>query len=66
MFGSPVGGLILGSSRTLLPSEDTARLLKDYQRLIWYDGALLVGSSLCVIGVRGFDALEKRRWAWKA
>nr|KMM71133.1 hypothetical protein CPAG_07440 [Coccidioides posadasii RMSCC 3488] len=66
MFGSPVGGLILGSSRTLLPSEDTARLLKDYQRLIWYDGALLVGSSLCVIGVRGFDALEKQRWAWKA
>ena len=41
-------------------------VLSSYNKLIWYDGALLVASSLCVLGVRGFDALEKKQWKWKA
>ncbi|EEQ88500.2 hypothetical protein RJZ56_000251 [Blastomyces dermatitidis] len=66
LFGSPVGGLILGNSRVPTPGQDKSQILGDYRKLIWYDGALLLGSSMCVIGVRGFDALEKRRWIWKA
>lgn len=66
MFGSPVGGVILGDSRAPSPGADTSQLLGDYHRLIWYDGALLLASSICVVGVRGFDALEKRKWTWKA
>lgn len=63
-FGSPVGGQILGGSRGLTIAEEG--VLSDYNKLIWYDAALLIGSSLCVLGVRGFDALEKRQWKWKA
>lgn len=63
-FGSPVGGQILGESRDLQASGEG--VLSSYQKLIWYDGALLIGSSVCVIGVRGFDALEKKQWNWKA
>lgn len=55
-FGSPVGGQVLGEGGG--PSS--------YQKLIWYDGALLLGSSLCVMGVRGFDAVDKKAWKWKA
>lgn len=66
LFGSPVGGLILGSSRVPSAGGDMSRLLEDYRKLIWYDGALLLGSSVCVVGVRGFDALEKQRWVWRA
>ncbi|KAM0806104.1 monocarboxylate transporter [Usnea florida] len=55
-FGAPVGGQILGEGVGA----------GSYRRLIWYDGALLLGCSVCVLGVRGFDAVEKRRWRWKA
>lgn len=66
LFGSPVAGFILGDSRIPSPGQETSTLLHHYRNLIWYDGGLLLASSLCVIGVRGFDALEKRRWAWRA
>jgi MFS family permease len=59
LFGSPVGGAILSSKRS-------GHSAADYQSVIWYDGALLFASSLCVIGVRGFDAWEKGKWNWKA
>jgi hypothetical protein len=65
LFGSPVGGAILGDSRTM-SFHDTSKMFRDYQKLVWYDGALLLGSSICVIGVRGFDAVNKRQWKWKA
>ena len=55
-FGAPVGGQILGE----------AVGAGSFRRLVWYDGALLLGCSVCVVGVRGFDAVEKRRWRWKA
>ncbi|KAK2797515.1 hypothetical protein FQN51_008413 [Onygenales sp. PD_10] len=66
LFGSPVGGLILGNSRVPSPGQDKSQILGDYRKLIWYDGALLLASSICVAGVRGFDALEKRKWVWRA
>ena len=66
LFGSPVAGKILGDSGTTSMPLGDSTALQDYRKLIWYDGALLVGSALCVMGVRGFDALEKRKLAWKA
>ncbi|KAI5843913.1 major facilitator superfamily domain-containing protein [Morchella snyderi] len=58
-FGSPVGGAILDSSSSSgKPGE--------YMNVIIYDGALLLGASLCVMGVRFFDAAEKGRWKLKA
>ncbi|KAL1956607.1 hypothetical protein VTO42DRAFT_6954 [Malbranchea cinnamomea] len=66
LFGSPVGGSILGTSRTASPGSDVSSTLGNYRKLIWYDGALLLGSAVCVMGVRDFDALDKRHWTWKA
>ncbi|RDW65273.1 hypothetical protein BP5796_09965 [Coleophoma crateriformis] len=54
-FGSPVGGVIL-SGKTRL----------DYPRVVLYDAALLFGATLCVVGVRYFDAREKKSWRWRA
>ncbi|KAF2095281.1 major facilitator superfamily protein [Rhizodiscina lignyota] len=58
-FGSPVGGVILGEGRG-------KEMSGQFKGVIWYDTALLLGSSLCVIGVRGFDAWDKKCWKWKA
>ncbi|KAF8866848.1 MFS monocarboxylate transporter-like protein [Acephala macrosclerotiorum] len=55
MFGSPVGGKILGESR-----------LKNYRNVVVFDAVLLAGATLCVIGVRLWDAKEKRDWKWRA
>lgn len=55
-WGSPVGGALVGNG--------TAP--KAYISLIWYDFGLLMLSSVCVIAVRGFDALEKGRFKLKA
>jgi len=55
LFGSPVGGAILGES-----------VLRNYRSVVFFDGALLFGASLCVMGVRYFDAVEKKRWKWRA
>lgn len=54
-YGSPVGGKILGESS-----------LANYPKVVWYDATLLLGASLCMVGVRWFDAVEKRQWKWKA
>ena len=55
MFGSPVGGKILGESK-----------VGNYGNVVWFDGALLAGAAVCVLGVRGWDALEKGGWSWRA
>ncbi|KAF1990489.1 putative MFS monocarboxylate transporter [Aulographum hederae CBS 113979] len=60
-FGSPVGGVILGEGK-----GNGYSLSTDFEKVVWYDGALLLASSLCVIGVRGFDAWDKKAWRWKA
>ena len=64
-FGSPVGGRILGESRHV-SMQSNMDVLHDYRKVIWYDGALLLGSAMCCAGVRGFDALDKKQWKWKA
>lgn len=64
MFGSPVGGVILRSSTKAQTREGSSSA--SYLDLIWYDGSLLLACSLCVIAVRGFDALDKKAWKWKA
>jgi hypothetical protein len=55
MFGSPVGGKILGESK-----------VGNYGNVVWYDFGLFVGASLCVVGVRIWDARDKKVWAWRA
>ena len=57
LWGSPVGG-------ALIVGEGTAP--KAYTNLIWYDFALLMLSSVCVVAVRAFDAAEKGTFKLKA
>ncbi|PVH89931.1 MFS monocarboxylate transporter-like protein [Cadophora sp. DSE1049] len=55
MFGSPVGGQILGESK-----------LGNYREVVIFDALLLAGATVCVVAVRGLDAAEKRAWRWRA
>ncbi|KAE9370424.1 monocarboxylate transporter [Stipitochalara longipes BDJ] len=55
MFGSPIGGKILGESK-----------LGNYRNVVLFDAALLGGAMFCVIGVRCWDAVDRRTWKWKA
>jgi hypothetical protein len=55
-WGSPVGGaLVEGNVQT-----------KAYIKVIWYDFALLIVASVCVMLVRGFDAKDKGAFKLKA
>lgn len=56
MFGSPVGGRLLGSS------EEGTRA---YASIAYWDGALLVGATVCCVGVRWADGKGKG-WKWIA
>jgi heme A synthase len=56
LWGSPVGGAMVASGENP----------KAYVTLIWYDFALLMFSSLCVMAVRALDAREKGRFKLKA
>jgi MFS family permease len=56
MFGSPVGGQLLGSS------DQGARA---YASIAYWDGALLMGATVCCVGVRWADAKGKG-WKWIA
>ncbi|KAI1611405.1 MFS transporter, MCP family, solute carrier family 16, member 10 [Exophiala viscosa] len=56
LWGSPVGGaLVKGGTHP-----------QAYITLIWYDFALLMLTSVCVIMVRGLDALDKGQFKLKA
>jgi MFS family permease len=56
LWGSPVGGaLVKGGTQP-----------QAYITLIWYDFALLMVSSLCVMAVRGLDASAKGQFKLKA
>ncbi|KAI6083059.1 major facilitator superfamily domain-containing protein [Hypoxylon rubiginosum] len=56
MFGSPVGGQLLGSS-----DMGTGA----YASIAYWDGALLMGATVCCIGVRWADGKGKG-WKWIA
>ncbi|KAK4235265.1 major facilitator superfamily domain-containing protein [Achaetomium macrosporum] len=56
MFGSPVGGQLLGSSEEGVQA---------YTSIAYWDGALLLGATVCCIGVRWADAKGKG-WKWIA
>ncbi|KAH6630038.1 major facilitator superfamily domain-containing protein [Chaetomium sp. MPI-SDFR-AT-0129] len=56
MFGSPVGGQLLGDS------HEGARA---YASIAYWDGALLMCATVCCVGVRWADAKGKG-WKWIA
>ncbi|KAI1391063.1 major facilitator superfamily domain-containing protein [Hypoxylon trugodes] len=56
MFGSPVGGQLLGG-----PEEGTGA----YASIAYWDGALLMGATVCCFGVRWADGKGKG-WKWIA
>jgi MFS family permease len=56
MFGSPVGGQLLGGSELGT---------RAYASIAYWDGALLVGATLCCVGVRWADGKGKG-WKWIA
>jgi hypothetical protein len=56
MFGSPVGGHLLGSS------NEGANA---YAKVAYWDGALLIGAVVCYLGVRWADGRGKG-WKWIA
>ncbi|KAI9836895.1 MAG: hypothetical protein M1819_001060 [Sarea resinae] len=64
VFGSPVGGLILGDADAAPKTGGGG--LAPYKGLVLFDAALLFGAAGCVMGVRWFDAVEKRAWRWRA
>lgn len=49
MFGSPVGGQLLGGSEGV----------GAYANVVYWDGALLVGATACCVGVRWADGKGK-------
>ncbi|KAI1128301.1 major facilitator superfamily domain-containing protein [Nemania abortiva] len=54
MFGSPVGGQLLGR-----PDEGAGA----YASIVYWDGALLMGATVCCVGVRWVDGKDRgRRW----
>lgn len=55
VFGSPVGGMILGES-----------VVKNYKSMVLFDAALIGSATLCIIGVRWRDAIDKKVWKWIA
>ena len=56
LWGSPVGGALVADGGHP----------KAYVTLIWYDFALLMLSSVCVIAVRVLDASAKGKFKLKA
>lgn len=60
MVGSPVGGAILGGG------SGSGNSLSSYRNVVWFDAALLLGATICVVGVRCLDSVEKKSWKWRA
>ncbi|KAK0651100.1 major facilitator superfamily domain-containing protein [Cercophora newfieldiana] len=60
MFGSPVGGQLLGSH-----GGKGGAGIAEYERVVYWDGALLMAATVCCVGVRWADAKGKG-WRWVA
>lgn len=60
LFGSPVAGVLVGNGK-----GDRGSIGR-YANVIYLDAALLFGASICVVGVRYFDAREKGAFKLKA
>jgi len=67
VLGAPVAGALLGRQPvTGKQTQSPAMLMKKFDRIAGYDGALLLGAALCIILVRRLDAQAKRKWQWIA
>ncbi|KAF7329137.1 Monocarboxylate transporter [Mycena kentingensis (nom. inval.)] len=68
LLGAPVAGVILGTHKRGGGAgmfEDSA-LRSRFEKVVVYDGVLLLCAGLCVAYVRWLDARDKGRWKWKA
>ncbi len=67
MLSSPIGGVLLGSGRDASSSAPYSPSAPSgaYADVIVWDMALMIGSVVCILGVRWADAL-RRGWMWRA
>ncbi|KAJ6483870.1 MFS general substrate transporter [Mycena vitilis] len=70
LLGAPVAGLILGTHKRG-GGATGAGLIEEglrgrYERVVVYDGVLLLCAGMCVAYVRWLDARDKGAWKWKA
>ena len=56
MFGCPIGGQLLGNSKEGREA---------YASIAYWDGALLMGATVCCVGVRWVDG-KRTEWKWIA
>ncbi|KAJ7881797.1 monocarboxylate transporter [Mycena olivaceomarginata] len=68
LLGAPIAGLILGSYKRggSGPGVMRGMLQERYDRVVVYDGLLLLCAGICVAYVRWLDARDKGGWKWKA
>jgi MFS family permease len=68
LLGAPIAGLILGSYKRGGSGPGVMRwmLQERYDRVVMYDGLLLLCAGICVAYVRWLDARDKGGWKWKA
>ncbi|KAG6829269.1 hypothetical protein H0H92_005089 [Tricholoma furcatifolium] len=70
MFGAPLAGVILGTSKrygdSSLISGGADVLQGRFNNIVVYTGILLIAAGVCVSYVRWLDARDKGRWQWRA
>ncbi|KAJ7066311.1 MFS general substrate transporter [Mycena amicta] len=70
LLGAPVAGLILGThsrgSGNGVHFAADALLKSRFEKVVVYDGVLLLCAGFSVAYVRWLDARDKGRWSWKA
>jgi len=71
LLGAPIAGLILGSHKRgsvggVGMLAEVEMLRSRYERVVVYDGLLLLCAGMCVAYVRWLDARDKGAWKWKA
>ncbi|KAJ6566433.1 MFS general substrate transporter [Mycena capillaripes] len=69
LLGAPIAGLILGTHKRGVAGADLGAdmgLRARYERVVVYDGVLLLCAGMCVAYVRWLDARDKGGWKWKA